>query len=164
MLVLANNLLCGARKALEAIVRLCPDQVRAPVSATVSRLLWVSGYDNYTGGSTLVYVRLPLPRDIFTTHTDVFWLHFRSWEPLLSDLVSSGNFFYDWDHFENDVYARFSEDDFINAHIQDRDHRQLITILARHEHRPLKNEVLTNLRRDHLGVSVLSAIALRLPM
>lgn len=159
-LKVANDVLSAARKALEAIIRLGPGQVRAPVSAAVSRLLWVSGYDNYTGGSTSVYVSLPLPRDIFATHIDVFWLHFRSWEPLLFDLVASGNFFYGRDHFENDVYARFNEDDFINAGIWDGDYRQLITILARHEHRPLKDEVLPNLRRDHLGVSVLSAIAL----
>ncbi|QOZ28574.1 hypothetical protein [Bradyrhizobium sp. CCBAU 51753] len=159
-LKVANDVLSGARKALEAIIHEGPGQVRAPVSAAVSRLLWVSGYDHYTAGCTSVYVSLPLPRDIFATHIDVFCLHFRSWEPLLSDLVASGNFYYGRDHFDDDVYARFNEDDFINAGIWDGDYRQLITILARHEHRSLKDEVIVNLRRDHLGVSVLSAIAL----
>jgi hypothetical protein len=159
-LKVATDVLSSTRSALEAVILKGPGQVTAQAETTVSRLLWVSGYDHFAAGCVSVYVSLPLPQDVFATHIDLFWLHFRSWEPLLSDLLVSGNFFYGRDHFAAEVYARFNEDDFINAGIWDGGYRQLVAILARHEHRPLKEEVIANLRRDHLRVSVLSAIAL----
>jgi hypothetical protein len=123
-LKVATDVLSQTRSALEVVIRKGPGQVSASVAAAVSRLLWVSGYDHFTAGCVSVYVSLPLPKDIFATHIDVFWLHFRSWEALQSDLVASGNFFCGRDHFVPEVYARFNEDDFIDAGIWDGDYRQ----------------------------------------
>jgi len=159
-LKIATDVLTQTRSAVAVVIGKGLGQVSAPVGSTVSRLLWISGYDHFTAGCVSVYASLPLPNDIFATHVDVFWLDFRSWEPLQSDLLASGSFFSGREHFESEVYALFNEDDFIGAGIWDGDYRQLIAILSRHEHRPLKDEVLANLRRDHLGISVFSAIAL----
>jgi hypothetical protein len=159
-LKIASDRLRDCRSALADLIAAAPGQVRAAVDTAVSRLLWISGYDHHTGGCTSVYVSLPLPHDVFATHVDVFWLHHASWEQLKADLLSTGNFFYGATHFEPDAFARFNEDDFINAGVWDGDYRLLVAILARHEHRPLKDQLISNLRRDHMFISVLSAIIL----
>ena len=159
-LKVATDRLRDCRSALADLIAAAPGQVRAAVETAVSRLLWISGYDHYTGGCTSVYVSLPLPHDVFATHVDVFWLHHASWELLKADLLATGSFFYGSTHFEPDAFARFNEDDFINAGVWDGDYRLLVTILARHEHRPLKDQLISSLRRDHMFISVLSAIIL----
>ncbi len=151
-LKVATAILNQCRSTLGELIAADPGQVGSAAEAAVSRLLWISGYDDYTGGCTSVYASLPLPKDVFATHVDVFWFHYAAWEPLKADLLATGSFFYGHAHFEPEVYARSDEDDFIGAGVWDGDYRELVTILSHHEHRPLKDQLISSLRRDHMYI------------
>ncbi len=156
----ATDVVVGARAAVQGLVAAGLGQTGAQVEAAVSRLLWVSGYDAFTRGVTEVYVSLPLLEEIWATHVDIVWIKGLEWDALKSELLATGSFFYGAAHFPQDVYARFNEGDFINAGVWDGDYRLLVRTLAKYEDRQTALEVLPNLRRDHMYVAVLSAVAL----
>lgn len=156
----AIDVVAAARSAMAQVIALGLGQVAIAAQTAVNRLLWVSGYDSYTTGSTAVYVSLPVPNDVFATHLDVFELHYSSWDPLKADLLAGGQFFYGPEHFDKAQYDSFNEDDFIGAGIWDGDYRTLVRTLARHEHRQSTDALIPGLRRDHMTISVFSGIAL----
>lgn len=146
------------RGAMAELISTNPGQVGAVAREDVSRVLWLTGHDHYTGGATEIYVSLPLPDDIFATHQDHFWLDWQSWDAVKADLLATGNFEYGPQHFREDVFKRFHEDDFIGAGIWDGDYRQLVRILARYEKRELSDQVI--FPRDGMFTSVLSSLTL----
>lgn len=150
----------AGRVAVQALIDAAIGVTAAPVERVISRLLWVSAYDVYTGGVTEVYVSLPLPDDIFATHLDVVWIKGLEWDAMKADLLAAGSFYYGKEHFDPTVYDRFIEGDFLNAGVWDGDYRHLIQILAKYEDRSTASQLLPNLRRDHMDLAVLSAIAL----
>jgi hypothetical protein len=146
------------RVAMAELITTNPGQVGTPASEAVSRVLWLTGHDCYTMGATEVYVSLPLPDDLWATHQDHFWLDWQSWDLLKDELKATGSFYYGKEHFRDDVYQRFNEDDFIGAGIWDGDYRQLIQIIARHEKRELNEQAL--FPRDEMYIAVLSGLTL----
>lgn len=150
----------GARDALASLITAGLGATSAPVENVLSRLLWITAYDDYIGGVTDVYVSLPLPKDAFDTHLDVVYVKGTAWDALKADLLATGSLHYGAEHFAPDVFARFNEGDFLNAGVWDGDYRQLIQILSKYEDRPTASRLLPDLRRDHMGLAVLSAIAL----
>lgn len=157
----AVDTIVAARSAVEALIATGIGATAAPVEKVISRLLWVSAYDVYVGGVTEVYVSLPLPEDIFATHLDLVWINGLAWDTMKAELLTTGCFHYGKEHFDPAVYARFSEEqDFLNAGIWDGDYRQLIRIISKYEDRPTAGRLIPDLRRDHMSIAVLSAIAL----
>jgi hypothetical protein len=156
----AADVTLSARQAVSALISTGVGTTTAPIEKAVNRLLWVSGYDVYVGGVTEVYVSLPLPEDLFATHIDVVWVKGTSWDLMKADLIATGCFFYGAEHFAPDVYDRFKEGDFINAGVWDGDYRLLVDILSRYEDRPIADELIPSLRRDHMWPAVLSSLAL----
>lgn len=157
----AVDTVAGARSAVEALIAMEIGATAAPVEKIISRLLWVSVYDDYVNGVSEIYVSLPLPEDIFATHLDVVWIQCRTWDAMKADLLEAGCFHYGKKHFDFAVYERFSEEqDFLNAGVWDGDYRQLIRIISRYEDRPTAGRLMPHLRRDHMSIAVLSAIAL----
>lgn len=155
------DMVTAARAAVRTLIQAGLGATSAPVETVVSRLLWISAYDVYVGGVTEVYVSLPLPEDIFATHLDLVWIKGLEWDAMKGELLATGCFHYGKEHFDPVVYSRFVEEqDFLNAGIWDGDYRQLIRIISKYEDRPTAAQLIPNLRRDHMYVAVLSAIAL----
>lgn len=82
------------------------------------------------------------------------------WDNLKAELLATGAFHYGLEHIPGRAHERFREGDFLNAGVWDGDYRQLITILAKYEDRKTALSLLPVLRRDHMFIAVLSAIAL----
>lgn len=157
----AVDTIAAARTAVEALVSMGVGATAAPVERVISRLLWVSAYDVYISGVTEVYVSLPLPENLFATHLDHIWIDGLAWDSMKAELLDTECFHYGQEHFDPVVYARFSEEqDFLNAGIWDGDYRQLIRIISKYEDRPTADRLVPHLRRDHMPIAVLSAIAL----
>jgi hypothetical protein len=156
----ASEVVIKARAVMQTLIGAKLGATTVPVETVVSRLLWVSAYDDYLHGLTDVYVSLPLPEDVFATHLDVVYVRGMAWDALKAELLATGSLYYGGEHFTPEVYARFNEDDFLNAGVWDGDYRQLIQILSKYEDRPTASEMIPYLRRDHMFVAVLSAIAL----
>lgn len=156
----AVDAICDARAALGTLINAGLGATNAPVESVLSRFLWVSAYDDYVGGLTDVYVSLPLPDDVFATHLDVVYIKGTAWDALKSDLLATGSFYYGAQHFTPDIYARFHEGDFLNAGVWDGDYRQLIQLLSKYEDRATASRLLPDLRRDHMFLAALSAVAL----
>lgn len=151
----------AARSAVQILIASGIGATAAPIEKVISRLLWVSAYDVYVGGVTEVYVSLPLPEDTFATHLDLVWIDGLAWDAMKAELLATGCFHYGSEHFDPTVYARFGqEQDFLNAGIWDGDYRQLIRIISKYEDRPTAARIIPDLRRDHMSIAVLSAIAL----
>lgn len=153
--------IAASRTAVETLIGAGLGATSAPVEKVISRLLWVSAYDVYVGGVTEVYVSLPLPEDIFATHLDLVWIKGLEWDAMKAELLATDCFHYGEEHFDPEVYARFGqEQDFLNAGVWDGDYRQLIRIISKYEDRPTAGRLIPDLRRDHMSIAVLSAIAL----
>jgi hypothetical protein len=150
----------GAQEAVRRLIAMRLGTTAAPIEKVVNRLLWVSGYDVYVRGVTEVYVSLPLPEEFLATHLDVVWIKGLGWDAMKAELLATGCFFYGAKHFSLDVFERFKEGDFINAGVWDGDYRLLVSILSRYEDRPVADELLPSMRRDHMWPAVLSSIAL----
>ncbi len=159
-LKLAVDVVTRASEAVKMLITSGIGATAAPVANVVNRLLWVAGHDVYTGGVTEVYVSLPLPDEIFATHLDVVWIKGVAWDAMKAELLASGSFYYGKEHFSPEVYERFNEGDFIGAGVWDGDYRRLVSILSRHEDRPTADILIPSLRRDHMGIAVLSSIVL----
>lgn len=157
----AVDTITAARVAVQSLVATGIGATAAPIERVISRLLWVSAYDVYVDGVTEVYVSLPLPEDIFATHLDIVLIDGLAWDAMKTELLATGCFHYGGEHFDPAVYARFGqEQDFLNAGIWDGDYRQLIRVISKYENRPTAARLIPNLRRDHMSIAVLSAIAL----
>lgn len=155
-----NDVIIASRTEIQALIGSKIGATAAPVETVISRLLWVSAYDIYVAGVTEVYVSLPLENEIFATHLDVVYVRGLAWDELKAELLATRSFYYGPDHFAPDVYKRFNEGDFLNAGVWDGDYRQLVHILSKYEDRQTALQFLPDLRRDHMLVAVLSAIAL----
>lgn len=156
----AIDVIFGACTAIQGLINAQIGATAASVETVVSRLLWVSAYDIYVGGITEVYVSLPLPKEIFATHLDVVYVKGLAWDELKAKLLATNSFHYGPEHFSPEVYNRFIEGDFLNAGVWDGDYRQLIQILSEYEDRATALKLIPDLRRDHMFIAVLSAIAL----
>lgn len=155
------DMVTAARAAVQTLIGAGLGATSAQVETVISRLLWVSAYDVYVGGVTEVYVSLPLPEDTFATHLDLVWIKGLEWGRMKAELLATGCFHYGKEHFDPVVYCRFAEEqDFLNAGIWDGDYRQLILIISKYEDRPTAAQLIPDLRRDHMYIAVLSAIAL----
>ena len=130
------------RLAAQDVIAANPGQVGAVAKEPISHVLWLTGHDNYTGGNTEIYVTLPLPQDRYATHLDHIWIDFEDWDALKADLKATGNFYFGPEHFTEELYKRFDEDDFIGGGVWDGEYRQLIEILARHENPDQNNRVI----------------------
>jgi hypothetical protein len=150
-----------ARAAIQMLIDAGTGATSAKVEAVVSRLLWVTAYDVYVGGVTEVYVSLPLPKDEFATHLDLIWIKGSAWDAMKDELLATGCWHLGSEHFDPVVFKRFTgEDDFLNAGVWEGDYRQLISIISKYENRQTADEIIPDLRRDHMYIAVLSAIAL----
>lgn len=157
----AADTIAATRNAVQTLIATGIGATAAPIEKVISRLLWVTAYDVYVGGVTEVYVSLPLPDDIFATHLDLVWIDGLAWDAMKAELLATECFHYGSEHFDPAVYARFAqEQDFLNAGIWDGDYRQLIRIISKYEDRPTAARIIPDLRRDHMSIAVLSAIAL----
>lgn len=159
-LKIASDTLIGARSAMEGLIAAQFGSTGAPVHKAVSRLLWLSAYDQYFDGSTDMYVSLPLPEDDFATHLDVVYTKLDAWHALMEDLLATGSLYFGKEHFAPHVFAKFDEEGFLNAGIWDGDYRLLIQILSKYENRSIADRIIPDLRRDHMALAVLSAIVL----
>lgn len=159
-LKIASDALDNARVAISSLIDGNIGSTGAPVSKAVSRLLWLSAYDEYCDGVTDMYVSLPLPEDDFATHLDVVYTKIDTWDAMMQDLRATGSLYFGKEHFPAHVFAKFDESGFLDAGIWDGDYRQLIQILSKYEDRSIANRLIPDLRRDHMAAAVLSAIAL----
>ncbi|MGP9820040.1 hypothetical protein ACTZWW_08495 [Salinarimonas sp. NSM] len=149
-----------ARQSIQELVDFKIGMTAERIETVVSRFLWISAYDVYHAGVSEVYVSLPLTKEVFATHLDVFWIKGLEWDELKAELLETGSFFYGSEHFDPEVYDRFKEGDFINAGVWDGEYRNLIQIMSKYDDRPTAGQLLPFLRRDHNYVAVLTAIGL----
>lgn len=131
-----------------------------PVAKAVSKTLWVSSYDVLHQGVTEVYVSLPWPNEDFATHLDIVWIRAAAWDELRAQLLDTGSIKFGENCFAPEVYAKFREEDVLEAAEWTGDYRTLVQILSKFEDRPTAGRLIPSLRRDHMGPAVLSSIAL----
>ncbi|RYC28382.1 hypothetical protein [Ciceribacter ferrooxidans] len=130
------------------------------VAKAVSKTLWVSAYDVLHQGVTEIYVSLPWPDEDFATHLDIVWIRAAAWNQLRAQLLDTGSIKFGEESFTPEVYAKFREEDFLEAAEWTGDYRILVQILSKFEDRPTAGRLIPSLRRDHMGPAVLSSIAL----
>lgn|GEM_PF-1218567 len=155
----AVQVVAEAAPVLQSLIDLKIGDTTASVSKAASHSLWVSVYDDYVAGFSDVYVTLPQAHD--PTYLDVFWMDITSWDALKRDLLQTGNFQYGNEFFPEHVIAKFNEkQDFLGAGVWQGNYGRLIAVLSLHEDRSIADKVFPFLRRDHMHIAVLSAIAL----
>lgn len=153
------KVVAGSLNAVNEIDKLNLGDINSPYLTRQRIILWIVGFQYYTGGMTEVSLLLPdYDVEIPVSFTE-FHISFQGWDQIIKKYETRGALKMGKEHISDKAYAIWQDDfEFAGAGKFDGDVKELIEDLASFVDKKREGELLSFLRRENDTASVKAAI------